>query len=306
MKISIITPSFNSEIYLERAIQSVLIQKDKNFEHIVVDGGSTDGTIDILKKYKHIKWISEKDRGQSDAMNKGFQMSKGNLISYLNADDYYEPKTFAYVRKNFSKETDLIMGNVNIINESGIEYVNIPNYNFFKMFFWWEENVYCFNPTGYFYRREVQKDIGDFDINNHYDMDYEFLLAAILKFRIQKVDKVFGNFFQSGYNKTQKVLKGNILNHYYRVKKPSTDKFIKYLTEEERDSLHKITTIKVYHFLKNGHPRGIADLPKEDHEFYRTTLVEFTEVIFGYGEYNLKRNILRIIKFLIKYLKVVF
>jgi glycosyltransferase involved in cell wall biosynthesis len=101
LKISIITPSFNSVNYIERAIKSVLSQDYDNWEHIIVDGGSMDGTLEILKKYPHLVWVSEPDRGQSDAMNKGFQMSTGEIIGYLNADDWYKEDALQYVNDFF-------------------------------------------------------------------------------------------------------------------------------------------------------------------------------------------------------------
>jgi glycosyltransferase involved in cell wall biosynthesis len=85
--ISIITPSFNSGKYIERAIQSVLCQEYDNWEHIIVDGGSTDGTLEILKKYSHLKWTSEPDKGIYDAMNKGIDMARGEWVYFMGADD---------------------------------------------------------------------------------------------------------------------------------------------------------------------------------------------------------------------------
>jgi glycosyltransferase involved in cell wall biosynthesis len=82
--ISVVTPSLNQGMYIEENIKSVLNQKYPNFEHIIIDGGSTDGTIDILKEYRHLIWISEKDRGQSEAINKGFRKAKGDIIGWLN------------------------------------------------------------------------------------------------------------------------------------------------------------------------------------------------------------------------------
>ena len=102
MKISILTPSYNSGKYIERAIESVVDQGYDNWEHIIVDGGSTDGTAVILKKYPHLKWISEPDKGQSDAMNKAFEMSNGDIIGYLNADDWYELSIFSLIADVFS------------------------------------------------------------------------------------------------------------------------------------------------------------------------------------------------------------
>ena len=98
MKISIITPSFNQGKYIEQTILSVLNQSYKNFEHIICDGGSTDGTVDVLKKYKHLIWVSEEDEGQSDALSKALSMSSGDIIGWINSDDYYySDDIFEYV-----------------------------------------------------------------------------------------------------------------------------------------------------------------------------------------------------------------
>ena len=98
LKISIVTVSLNQGKYIEDAIQSVLKQNYKNFEHIIIDGFSTDNTIEILKKYKHLDWISERDEGQSDALNKGFKKCTGDVIGWLNSDDWYHENTFNKVK----------------------------------------------------------------------------------------------------------------------------------------------------------------------------------------------------------------
>lgn len=89
MKISIITPSYNQGRFIEDAIRSVLDQDYPDFEHIVIDNCSTDNTLEVLKKYPHIRWISEPDRGQSHALNKGFRMATGDILAWLNCDDFY-------------------------------------------------------------------------------------------------------------------------------------------------------------------------------------------------------------------------
>src|SRR6202012_2755610 len=94
MKISIITPSYNQGQFIEDAIRSVLDQGYPDFEHIVIDNCSTDGTLDVLRKYPHIKWVSEPDGGQSAALNKGFRMSTGDVLAWLNCDDFYLPGAF--------------------------------------------------------------------------------------------------------------------------------------------------------------------------------------------------------------------
>jgi glycosyltransferase involved in cell wall biosynthesis len=104
-KISIITPSYNQGKYIEDNIQSVLNQNYINFEHIIIDGGSTDNTVEILKKYPHLKWVSECDEGQADALNKGLAISTGEIIGWINSDDYYEIDIFHDVADAFRDST---------------------------------------------------------------------------------------------------------------------------------------------------------------------------------------------------------
>ncbi|HMS83540.1 MAG TPA: glycosyltransferase family 2 protein [Nitrospira sp.] len=101
LKLTIITPSFNQVPYIEQTIRSVLGQDYPYVEHIVIDGGSTDCTVDVLKKYPHLRWVSEKDRGQADALNKGLAKASGDIIGWINSDDYYEPKIFGSIVKCF-------------------------------------------------------------------------------------------------------------------------------------------------------------------------------------------------------------
>ena len=101
MRISIITPSYNQGRYIEQNILSVLRQNHENFEHIIIDGGSTDNTLEILRKYPHLKWISERDEGQADALNKGFKLATGDIIGWINSDDYYENDIFHEVIREF-------------------------------------------------------------------------------------------------------------------------------------------------------------------------------------------------------------
>jgi len=103
-QISIITPSLNQGDFIRDAIESVLAQNDPCFEHIVVDGGSTDDTVAILESYPHLRWVSEPDRGQSDAVNKGVHMATGEIIGSINSDDYYLKKAFSPIRETMSRE----------------------------------------------------------------------------------------------------------------------------------------------------------------------------------------------------------
>jgi len=195
-KISVITPSLNSAKFLEQAIQSVQDQGYHEFEHIVVDGGSSDETIEILKKYPHLIWISEPDCGQSDAMNKGFPMSSGEVVVYLNADDFFQPGTFHAVSKVFDENpaVDFCVGKCKMICSDGTSSINDPKIDFFDMIKWWESDAYAINSGTYFYHREVQETVGGFDVNKHHSLDYCFLLRASLKSRFYKLDRVLNCF----------------------------------------------------------------------------------------------------------------
>ncbi len=194
MKISIITPSYNSADTLEQAIESVLEQKCKDFEHIVADGGSTDGTVDILKKYPHLKWISEPDNGQVDAMHKAFAMSNGVIIGNLNADDYYLPGAFKAVLPHFKAGENFVMGKVEVVAEHNqTTWINDPEFELEKMLKHWAPNAFCVNPIGYFYRREVQESV-PFSLENDDKHDLEFLLEAAARYSIKKINTVLGVF----------------------------------------------------------------------------------------------------------------
>ena len=202
LKISVITPSYNSGDQIERAIKSVMAQTYVNWEHLVVDGGSTDGTVAILKRYPHLLWSSEPDNGQADAMNKGFLKSTGDIIVYLNADDYFFENAFEITTQAFKKGAQFVVGNVLIKSERlNAEFLNTPRITLEGMLRHWEPNAFCHNPVGYFYRREIQT-ICPFNADNYSTMDLEFLLDAAARYEFVKVDHTLGCFMDSLGTKT--------------------------------------------------------------------------------------------------------
>jgi glycosyltransferase involved in cell wall biosynthesis len=120
LKISVITPSLNQGKYINDTIDSVLKQNYTNFEHIVIDGLSNDNTLAILKSYKHLKWISEKDDGPANAINKGIRLADGDIITWLNADDYYDLDVFNCVNDFFTSTPDIsfLCGNLTYVDEN--------------------------------------------------------------------------------------------------------------------------------------------------------------------------------------------
>lgn len=206
MKISILTPVYNGAEYIEKAIQSVLNQNYSNIEHIIMDGNSTDGTQQILQKYPHLIWTSEPDNGQSDAMNKAFDKCTGDIIAYLNSDDYFEPNVFKQVMNAFEQNpnTHMVVGNLYWYKNINAKKMLIkPTTNYYILLFHFIFRYqFPSNPVCYFYKKEVQQKIGKFGENEHYTMDFWFLLHAYKNFKITKINTILGNFVMTTNSKT--------------------------------------------------------------------------------------------------------
>lgn len=225
-KISIITPSFNQGQFLEQTIDSVLSQNYPNLDYIIIDGASTDNSVEIIKKYeKHLHfWTSEKDNGQSDAINKGLKYASGDIINWLNSDDYYEQDSLKKVAHYFEDEKTLV-----VAGKSNI----------------WKNNKICKQSTGtdiynsvektigiaridqpetFFSKKAIDK-MGFLNANLHYVMDREWWTRYLLIFgldSIKKTNDILVNFRihdDSKTNNFQDAFMQENLNVYFTIAK---------------------------------------------------------------------------------------
>jgi len=197
-KISIVTPVYNQVKYLEEAIQSILSQGYPNLEYIIIDGGSTDGTVDIIKKYEsHLAyWVSESDKGMYDALQKGFDYSTGEVMGWLNADDLYCSGCLFQVAKIFSnhKEINWLTGSNTHIDENGYCILNIPcrklnKYQFLSGDYMWiaQEST--------LWRRPLWEKAGSYISKElHAAGDFELWLRFIQNDTLYYVDNCIGMF----------------------------------------------------------------------------------------------------------------
>jgi glycosyltransferase involved in cell wall biosynthesis len=199
-RLSIITPVFNGVRFMEFCIRNVISQDCPEAEHIIVDGGSTDGTVEVVRRYAeqypHIRWVSEPDRGQSDAMNKGLAMASGEIVSFLNVDDYYEPGALNEALALFGNlpEPALLVGGCNIWGDDGnLQGVGRPSKIGFLNMLCGRLKAFPMNPSSYFYHRSLHDSIGPYDVEEHYVMDFDFLFRAVQAARVQYVGRTLGN-----------------------------------------------------------------------------------------------------------------
>lgn len=200
--VSIITPSYNQAKFIEETLQSVLSQDYPNVEYSVIDGGSTDGTQEILKRHgERLTWISEKDQGQADAVNKGFRNAGGEIFGWLNSDDTYCPGAIQKVVEFFGKHPDISMvyGEAYNTDAQGniIERHPTEEFDYQRL----AETCFISQPT-VFLRRHVFEEVGPLDISLHYSLDYEYWMRIGKRFLIGYLPEVLATTRFHGGAKT--------------------------------------------------------------------------------------------------------
>jgi len=203
--VSIVTASYNSAAYLEKAILSVAAQDYPNIEHLIMDGGSRDGTLEILRRYgDRVTWVSEPDRGQSHALNKGWTRARGEILGWLDADNTYEPTAV-------SEAVDLLLGDpaagmvyagVRDVEEDGKvarEYMP-PDFTLSGFLLFREFNF--IPPSSVFMKREALERAGLLDIELHYTMDFDLWIRMGLVTRIIRAPRFWSRFLLRESSKT--------------------------------------------------------------------------------------------------------
>ncbi len=190
--VSIVTPSYNQADYLEQTLRSVLEQDYAPIEYIVIDGGSTDGSVEIIKKYSErlAYWVSEKDRGQADAINKGFARASGNILAWLNSDDYYLPATVRAAVQAFDENPDLVLiyADMLAVNQNG-ETFNRLTYKQLAL-----DDLLCFQIIGQpavFFRRSAFEKSGGLDSSFHLLLDHLLWIQLAKQGRILHIEQTW-------------------------------------------------------------------------------------------------------------------
>ncbi len=207
--VSIVTASYNSSDYIEKAIRSVAVQDYPNIEHIIIDGGSTDGTLEVLKRFKdRITWVSEPDRGQSDGLNKGWARARGTILGWLDADNVYEPTAVREAVETLSSDAGMVYGGVHDVDENGSvvrEYMP-PDFTLRGFLLFDEFNF--IPPSSVFVKREALDRSGPLDPDLHYTMDFDLWLRLSLVTRIVRAPRFWSRFLLRDTSKTGSQMDG--------------------------------------------------------------------------------------------------
>ena len=208
--ISIVTPSLNQGRFIGEALQSVQRQSYTNWEHLVIDGNSTDGTVDLLRDLTinggqpNVSWVSERDNGQSEALNRGFRQAKGDIIGWLNSDDRYRAGCFKHIVQAFEENpsVDIVYGDYLLINESGSAFQIRREIEFSEFILLYHRILYIPTTTTFF-RRKIFDEGNWLDTNLQYAMDLEFFIRLSTGgYRFKHISQLLADFRLQPLSKT--------------------------------------------------------------------------------------------------------
>jgi hypothetical protein len=204
-RLAIVTPSYNTGRYIGAAVESVLDQQGADFDYIVMDGGSTDSTVKVLERFgSRLRWVSEKDNGQSDAIHRGFAQTQGEVLGWLNSDDTYTPGAFRAVAEYFAAhpEVDVVYGDATYTDTRGrhiADCVHVEPYSRHRLFCY---SDFMVQPATFF-RRRAYEAVGGVDASIHWAMDYDLWLRMVAQgSRVAYLPHVLANFRWLAENKT--------------------------------------------------------------------------------------------------------
>ena len=248
---SVITPSWNQGKFLRGCIESVRAQGDSDFEHLIFDNCSTDDTANVAAEFPHVRFFCEKDRGQSDAVNKGLRAARGEIICWLNSDDEYEAGAFAALRRAFENpDIQVVFGDVRQVGYDGAG--DALACGCFEtrldLVRWWSGRVKLHQPA-VFFRRSVLEKIGTLREDLHYAMDYEFWWRMSEVFRFEYLPQVLAVQHRQPGSKTilawQKVLeeRERIFSPFYGLVDCGSRRD---LMRQKREALSKIYLDQAY------------------------------------------------------------
>jgi glycosyltransferase involved in cell wall biosynthesis len=194
-----VVPSFNQGPFIGETIRSILEQDYPNIEVIVMDGGSTDSTIEVLQSFPQITWFSEPDLGQTHAINKGMLLARGAIRAYLNSDDVYRPGAFRKAAEIFGNEpeTRILVGNCDYIDEKsrviGHLHAKFTDINALVQYSGWER-LHCIPQQATFWRANLMSEVGLFTTDLHFVMDHDYWLRVAKRTNFRTVDQTLAGF----------------------------------------------------------------------------------------------------------------
>jgi glycosyltransferase involved in cell wall biosynthesis len=204
-RVSVVTPSYNQAEFIEQTIRSVLLQGYPDLEYIIIDGGSTDGSLEIIGKYEPwlAYWVSEPDRGQTDAINKGWARATGEVLAYINSDDYYLERAVAAAVEGFrtNPRAGMVYGTAIVVDETGKE-LRVWEARPFDLKVMLTEGSIVPQPATFFSRNALKR-VGYLDEQWHMIMDYELCIRIGMRFPAVFVPGVLARFRDHSHSKTR-------------------------------------------------------------------------------------------------------